>query len=101
MKAVQAVSEKKTLKDLTILYINIAQGQGQIAPPTPKFSPWPNSFTTLIIHCKFQPLYSLLSIEKMIFQHFLHTIVWRCKFDYVVKRSMVNLRPSFGKLSRP
>ena len=84
MKAVQAVSEKKTLKDFTILYINIAQGQRQIAPP-PQKSDSGQSFTTLIIHCKFQPLYSLLSIEKMIFQHFPHTNVWGCKFDYAVK----------------
>ena len=29
------VSEKKTFKDYTILYIYIAQGQGQISPPPP------------------------------------------------------------------
>ena len=31
-KTVQVVSEKKTFKDFTILYMYIAQGQGQIAP---------------------------------------------------------------------
>ena len=28
----QAVAENKTLKDFTILYMDIAQGQGQIIP---------------------------------------------------------------------
>ena len=32
VKTVQAVSEKKTFKDFTILYMYKAQGQGQIAP---------------------------------------------------------------------
>ena len=34
VKIVQAFSEKKTFKDFTILYMYIAQGQGQ---KTPKF----------------------------------------------------------------
>ena len=40
MKAVKAVSEKKTFKDFMILYIYIAKWQGQI-----------NSFTPVIICC--------------------------------------------------
>ena len=32
MKIGQVVSEKKTFKDYTILYMYLAQGQGQIAP---------------------------------------------------------------------
>ena len=32
VKTIQAISEKKTLKDFTILYMYIAQRQGQIAP---------------------------------------------------------------------
>ena len=32
VKTVQAVSEKKTFKDFIILYMYIAQGQGQLAP---------------------------------------------------------------------
>ena len=32
VKIVQAVSEKKTFKDFTILYLLKAQGQGQITP---------------------------------------------------------------------
>ena len=32
VKIVQAVSEKKTFKDFTILYMYITQGQGQITP---------------------------------------------------------------------
>ena len=32
VKTVQAVSEQQAFKDFTILYMYIAQGQGQIAP---------------------------------------------------------------------
>ena len=32
VKVAQAVSEKKTFKNYTILYMYIAQGQGQITP---------------------------------------------------------------------
>ena len=53
IKIAQEVSEKKAFKSFTILYIYIAQGQGQI---TPKLWRYLNSFTSLIIQCKFQPL---------------------------------------------
>ena len=32
VKIAQACSEKRTFKNYTILYMNIAQGQGQITP---------------------------------------------------------------------
>ena len=54
MKIAQAVSEKKTFKNYTILYMYIAQGQGQIAPKD-KLLILLKCFTTLITHCKFQP----------------------------------------------
>ena len=49
-KTAQAVSEKKTFKNYTILYMYIAQGQGQIVPRGQKFASAP-----LYTHCKFQP----------------------------------------------
>ena len=53
MKVIQEVWEKKTLKDFTFLYMFIAQGQGQIIHEIWWYL---NSFTSLIMHCKFQPL---------------------------------------------
>ena len=73
MKIGRAVSEKKTFKDYTILYMYLAQGQG---PITPRES-YIVSFS----------LKSLIHFEKMIFQHF----VWGHKFDFAIKRSKVNL----------
>ena len=37
VKIGQAVSEKKTFKDFKVLYLYIAQGQGQITPQEAKF----------------------------------------------------------------
>ena len=59
LKIGQTVFEKKTFKDFMILYLYIAQGQGQITPRKGGGGGggggWLD-FTTLIIHCKFQPL---------------------------------------------
>ena len=55
MKIGQAVSEKKTFKDYEILYMYIAQGQGQITLED-RILTVTEGFATLIIHCKFQPL---------------------------------------------
>ena len=46
---------EKTFKDYTILYMYIAQGQGQVTTCN-KFSIVTKSLTTLIMHCKFQSL---------------------------------------------
>ena len=55
MKIGQAISEKMTFKDYTILYMYIDHGQGQMTPGGQN-ADCNISFTTLIIHCKFQPL---------------------------------------------
>ena len=55
VKIGQAVSEKKMFKDYEILYMYIAQGQGQITPGT-KIWLFLKGCATLIIHCKLQPL---------------------------------------------
>ena len=55
VKIGRAVSEKKTIKDYTILYMYIGQGQGQITPVGQKWLQQ-KSLASLIIHCKFIPL---------------------------------------------
>ena len=72
------VSEK--FEDFTILYMYIAHGQDQINSQN-----FVDSYTSLIKHCKFQPLV-FIHIEKMIFQHFPHTNIWWCKFDLTVNK---------------
>ena len=51
----QALSEKKPFKNHTILYAHIAQLQGQITFRG-QILIIIKTFTTLIIHCKFQPI---------------------------------------------
>ena len=55
-KTGRAGSENKTFKDYTILYMYLAQGQGQITPGD-NILIATKSFTTLIIHGKFQSLH--------------------------------------------
>ena len=45
VKIGQVISEKKTFKDFMVIYLYTAEEQGRIT-----------RFSTLIIHCKFQPL---------------------------------------------
>ena len=63
----------------------IAQGPEQITPGGQNFD------------CNFVSFshFSLIHFEKMIFQLFVLTNVWGCKFDLTVKRSMVILGSSF------
>ena len=84
----QVVLEKKTFTDFKVLYLYIAQGQGQISPPGGGGGGGGGAvnllilkhFTTLIIHCKFQPLVLNIYWKKWIFNFFPHTNQQRCKF---------------------
>ena len=75
VKIAQAVSEKKTFKNHTILYMCIAQGQGQITPMGLK------SYIVSFSH------YSFIYFEKMNFQHFPHINVQGRKFNLAVKKA--------------
>ena len=68
VKINDAVSEKKTFKDNTILYMYIAPRQGKITP----------------VAQKVQPLVFITFCEND-FSTFPHTKVWGCKFDLAVK----------------
>ena len=67
VKNVQAVSEKKTLKDFTILHMYKTQGQGQTAP---KILTAAKQFTILIRRCEFQPLVFIIHWENIFFNIF-------------------------------
>ena len=87
VKTSQAVSEKKTFKKYTILYMYIARGKGQI---TPKILMEPKQFYFYIIPCKFQPLvvnnycafFSTLSPYKCI-----RAQIWPCRKRVKSQRS--------------
>ena len=70
MKFGQAVSEKKTFKDFDILYMYIAQGQGQMTPRD-------KIFVVTRSICYFDHTLQVsatgLHFEKLNFQYFPHT----------------------------
>ena len=76
----QAVSEKKTFKEYTILYMYMAQGQGQITPEEQNFNCYKKKYMTLITYCKFQPLV-FITRRKQFFniQMYGGTILTCCK----------------------
>ena len=73
----QKVSEKMTFKIYTIFYIHKALGKGQI-PPGDKILIANTSFTTLILHCKFQPFVFNTFLENDFSTFYLGTQVWPC-----------------------
>ena len=77
VKSAQAVSEKKTFKDSTILYMYIAQGQGQITPQGTKFWFELKRFTTLLYIVSFCHK-SFIHFEKKIFIICMGTQIWPC-----------------------
>ena len=99
VKIAQAVSEKKTFKNYTFLYMYITQGQGQVTSRgqnliiakmfTTLFTHW--NFHTLVCNTVWENDFSTISPYKCIGMQ-----IWPCQ-----NRSKVNLRSSLNKLGRP
>ena len=102
MKIVQAVSEKM-LKDVTILYMHIAKGQGQIPLLGDKMFIVTKKFYNFNHTLYVSAISHLIHFDKNDFSLF-STYKCMCvcgeggggsKFDLAVKRSKGHLRPSF------
>ena len=79
------------VKNYTIFYMYITQGQGQITPRGQNFD---CNLQVLLLKSYIVSFshYSLIRFEKMTFQHFPHTKAWGCKFDLAVT-NLVTLSP--------
>ena len=81
------------------IHVYSPRTKGPRSPPLQNFDS-SYSFITLIIHCKFHQLVFIIHWEN----DFLTFFPYKCmghKFFLAVKRSKVNLRTLFEKLSRP